>query len=147
MNLEVLTLTDERVFSRPDEFLCERWTTEPELVKDSSAFIPFNSGTPYHLDHLEYTSSLLISTGYIINQLQLEENHANFLGIGPYSCVGKQLALMELRCVTAEILTRYDISFAPNQEASAFWEGKKDTFTLVTAPLELVFKEREKKKA
>jgi hypothetical protein len=53
---------------------------------------------------------------------------------------------MELRCVTAEILTRYDVSFAPDQTASAFWDGKKDTFTLVTAPLELVFKKREKKK-
>lgn len=38
-------MTDERVFSRPNEFLPERWTTQPELVKDSSAFIPFNSGT------------------------------------------------------------------------------------------------------
>jgi cytochrome P450 len=42
-------MTDERVFSRPQEFLCERWTTEPELVKDPSAFIPFNSGTHGHL--------------------------------------------------------------------------------------------------
>lgn len=45
----------------------------------------------------------------------------------------------------AEILTKYDISFAPSQKASAFWEGRQDTFTLVTAPLELVFKERGKK--
>lgn len=48
MYLEGLTMTDERVFSRPNEFLPERWTTQPELVKDSSAFIPFNSGTAYH---------------------------------------------------------------------------------------------------
>ncbi|KAF3386264.1 hypothetical protein F1880_001608 [Penicillium rolfsii] len=95
---------DGRVFARPDEFLPERWTTKPELVKDPSAFIPFNTG--------------------------------------PYSCAGKQLALMELRCVMAEIVTKYDISFAPSQKASAFLDGKQDTFTLVTAPLELVFKKR-----
>jgi hypothetical protein len=53
---------------------------------------------------------------------------------------------MELRCVMAEILTKYDISFAPRQNASAFLEGKQDTFTLVTAPLELVFKARGAKK-
>lgn len=53
---------------------------------------------------------------------------------------------MELRCVMAEILTRYDVSFAPSQKASAFLEGKKDTFTLVTAPLELVFAKREGKR-
>lgn len=38
------TLLDERVFQRPQEFLPERWTTQPELVKDPSAFIPFNGG-------------------------------------------------------------------------------------------------------
>ncbi|KAJ5805507.1 Cytochrome P450 [Penicillium pulvis] len=96
---------DERVFVRPNEFLPERWTTHPELVKDPSVFIPFSSG--------------------------------------PYSCVGKQLALMELRRVTAEILTRYDTAFDGKQTVPAFWDGKRDTFTLVTAPLWLVFKERE----
>lgn len=50
---------------------------------------------------------------------------------------------MELRRVTAEILTRYDTAFDEKQTAPAFWDGKKDTFTLVTAPLWLVFKERE----
>lgn len=62
---------------------------------------------------------------------------------GPYSCVGKQLALMELRRVAAESLIRYDMSLAPGQTESAFWDGKRDAFTLVTAPLNLVFKKRE----
>ncbi|KAJ5263364.1 cytochrome P450 [Penicillium angulare] len=76
---------DERVFQYSNEFKPERWTTHPELIKDSAAFIPF--------------------------------------GGGPYACVGKQLALMEVRRVVAEILTRYEVSFA-------------DSFT----PMELVFK-------
>lgn len=50
---------------------------------------------------------------------------------------------MELRQVTAEILTRYDTVFDAKQTEPAFWDGKKDTFTLVTAPLWLVFKERK----
>ncbi|KAB8252456.1 cytochrome P450 [Aspergillus flavus] len=95
---------DERAFVRPDEFLPQRWMTQPELVKDASVFIPFNAG--------------------------------------PYSCVGKQLALMELRRVTAEILTRYDVEFAQGQTTEDFLDGKRDTFTLVTAPLKLVFRER-----
>ncbi|KAH8706024.1 cytochrome P450 monooxygenase [Talaromyces proteolyticus] len=97
---------DQRVFSRPEEFVPERWTTQPELVKEPSAFIPFNSG--------------------------------------PYSCVGKQLALMELRHVTAQIVTQFDIFFAPSQKVNDFIDGKRDTFTLVTAPLQLVFRERKK---
>ncbi|KAL4805917.1 cytochrome P450 monooxygenase [Aspergillus unguis] len=96
---------DARVFERPEEFLPERWTTQPELVKDPSAFIPFNAG--------------------------------------PYSCVGKQLALMELRRVVAEVFTRYGVCFAPGQTEAAFLGGKKDTFTLAAGPLELVFSRRE----
>ncbi|KAL4862395.1 hypothetical protein BDV12DRAFT_45537 [Aspergillus spectabilis] len=95
---------DERNFARPNEFLPQRWTTEPELVKDPSTFIPFNSG--------------------------------------PYSCVGKQLALMELRQVVFEVLKQYNLSFAPGQTESTYLDGKQDTFTLVTAPLNLVFRKR-----
>ncbi|KAJ5308716.1 Cytochrome P450 [Penicillium antarcticum] len=93
-----------RLFPRPDEFLPERWTTQPELVNDPSVFIPF------------YT--------------------------GPYSCVGKQLALMELRRVTAEIVIRYDVSFAEEQTETAFLNGYRDTFTTVPAPLKVVFTKR-----
>jgi cytochrome P450 len=67
--------------------------------------------------------------------------------IGPYSCVGKQLGLMEIRRVTAEILSRYDVKFAKGQTEDAFMSGKQDTFTLVTAPLQLVFQERKKNRA
>ncbi|KAL3462033.1 cytochrome P450 monooxygenase [Aspergillus heterothallicus] len=95
---------DERNFARPDEFLPERWTTNPELVKDPSVFIPFNGG--------------------------------------PYACVGKQLALMELRQVIFEVLKRFELSFAPGQTKSAFLDGKQDTFTLVTPQLNLVFGKR-----
>ena len=52
--------------------------------------------------------------------------------------------MMELRRVTADILTRYDISLAPGQTESAFLGGGKDFFffTLLPAPLELVFTPR-----
>ena len=36
--------------------------------------------------------------------------------------------MMELRRVTADILTRYDISLAPGQTESAFLGGGKDFF-------------------
>ncbi|KAJ5813757.1 uncharacterized protein N7503_000507 [Penicillium pulvis] len=63
-------------------------------------------------------------------------------GAGPYVCVGKQLALMEIRRVTAEILTRYDVSFVSGFSETSFWNGKRDAFTLVAAPMELTFKRR-----
>jgi hypothetical protein len=50
---------------------------------------------------------------------------------------------MELRLVAAEILTRYDVRLAEGQKANVFLDGCHDTFTLATAPLELVFEERK----
>lgn len=35
---------DERAFAYPNDFIPERWTTRPELVRDKSVYIPFNTG-------------------------------------------------------------------------------------------------------
>jgi cytochrome P450 len=35
---------DERNFERATEFVPERWTTRPEMIKDRSVYIPFNTG-------------------------------------------------------------------------------------------------------
>lgn len=39
---------DERAFEWPNEFIPERWTSRPELVRDKSVYIPFNTGTSRH---------------------------------------------------------------------------------------------------
>ncbi len=61
---------------------------------------------------------------------------------GPYACVGKRLAMLELRRVVAEILWRYDLTLAPGQTKEAFLDGKQDTFTTVSAALPIVFTKR-----
>ncbi|KAK7424018.1 hypothetical protein QQX98_000628 [Neonectria punicea] len=104
MTVQVPTYTlfrDPRYFERPDEFIPERWTTQPELVKDGSVFTPFS--------------------------------------IGRYSCVGKQLGLMEIRCVVSQIIHRYNISLGPGQTSEAFREELVDTFTLLCPKLDVVF--------
>jgi cytochrome P450 len=35
---------DERSFESSEEFVPERWTTRPEMVKDKGVYIPFNIG-------------------------------------------------------------------------------------------------------
>ncbi|KAI8650453.1 hypothetical protein NCS57_01379100 [Fusarium keratoplasticum] len=95
---------DERVFLRPNEFLPERWTSQPDLVKDASAFAPFS--------------------------------------MGRNSCVGKQLGLMEIRYITTEILSRYNIQFAPGNDPKEYLENKMDVFTAAVPDLNLVFTPR-----
>ena len=63
--------------------------------------------------------------------------------LGPYGCVGKQLALMEIRNVMARIVTEFDVRFAPGEDGTKLLEESHDTFTIALAPLQLVFKRRE----
>lgn len=62
---------------------------------------------------------------------------------GVYGCVGKQLALMELRAVTAQLITNFDVSFAPGETGRELMEETKDVFTLHLAPLNLLFTARK----
>lgn len=61
---------------------------------------------------------------------------------GRFSCVGKQLGLMEVRRVTALIARKYDVALAPDQTEEAFLGGLRDNFTLATPALNLVFSPR-----
>jgi hypothetical protein len=50
---------------------------------------------------------------------------------------------MELRVVTARIVTQFDIAFAASEDGSDLLEKTKDVFTLEVAPLRMVFKQRK----
>ena len=64
--------------------------------------------------------------------------------IGRYACVGKNLALAELRFVTALLVSKYDISFAPGEDGTSCWRDMRDQFTAAPGKLELVFTPRAK---
>ena len=59
--------------------------------------------------------------------------------IGRYSCVGKNLALAEIRFATALLVSKYDIAFAPGEDGTRVLKEMKDQFTAVPGKLELVF--------
>jgi cytochrome P450 len=63
--------------------------------------------------------------------------------VGRYSCIGKQLGLMEVRNVAAQIVRRYDVALAQGQSPQSFLDGQRDTFTLALGPLELVLDQRK----
>jgi tryprostatin B 6-hydroxylase len=51
---------------------------------------------------------------------------------------------MELRVVTARIVTQFDIAFAPGKDGTDLFQKTKDVFTLEVAPLRMVFSQRRK---
>jgi cytochrome P450 len=57
-------------------------------------------------------------------------------------CIGKPLALMELRVVLARIITAFDIDYAPGENGHDLIAKGRDHFTMETGPLNLVFKAR-----
>ncbi|RBR07250.1 uncharacterized protein FIESC28_10749 [Fusarium coffeatum] len=94
----------ERCYIDPHEFIPERWTSRPDLVKDSRSFRPFASGR--------------------------------------YSCVGKSLALTQLRVVTALFVSKFHFAFAPGEDPDLTVKSMKDQFTTAPGPLKLVFESR-----
>ncbi|PSN65038.1 cytochrome P450 monooxygenase-like protein [Corynespora cassiicola Philippines] len=63
--------------------------------------------------------------------------------IGGRQCVGKILALVELRLTTAILLQHFDIKFAPGYDPDTMWRGMKDQVTAQPGRVLCTFKPRE----
>ncbi|KAF2769213.1 putative P450 monooxygenase [Teratosphaeria nubilosa] len=59
--------------------------------------------------------------------------------VGPYGCIGKNLALMELRTLTARLVLAYDVKLAPDEDGHRLLYETLDHFTLSLGDLDLVF--------
>lgn len=94
-----------KAFAEPLEFMPERWTTRPELIRDKNAFFPFL--------------------------------------IGKYGCIGKQLALNEMRSVLTKLVLEFDLAFAKGEDGYRLLNETQDHFTLGVAPLEVIFTTRK----
>ena len=101
----MLTLTsDEAAYAQARDFIPERWTTRPELVRASGAYAPFSLGT--------------------------------------FGCIGKSLALMNLRTTVARLLREFDVSIAPDEDCAGIEEDTKEHFLLEPGPLRMVLRKR-----
>lgn len=62
---------------------------------------------------------------------------------GPYGCVGKNLALMILRIVTASLVDNFDMEFAPGEKQNRIIEDSYNTVTNNPGPLRLILRKRK----
>lgn len=62
---------------------------------------------------------------------------------GPYNCIGKPLALMNLRTTAAKLLHRFDVCLADGENGTAFERDMKTQFTAAMGALNLKFTERK----
>ncbi|KAL5359671.1 cytochrome P450 [Aspergillus floccosus] len=63
--------------------------------------------------------------------------------VGPYNCIGKNLAYMEIRGLTARLLTEFDVSLAPGEDGQKLINESRDHFTLGLPPFSLSFEKRQ----
>ena len=63
--------------------------------------------------------------------------------IGRYSCIGRNLALAELRLVTANLILKSKIDGGDGTSASTFSDSIQDCFTARTGPFEVQFQPRD----
>ncbi|KAL9613826.1 MAG: hypothetical protein Q9204_008872, partial [Flavoplaca sp. TL-2023a] len=61
-----------------------------------------------------------------------------------YYCIGKNLAITEIRLVTALLVSKYDFCFAPNEDGTRCIDDMVDQFTAAPGQLHLVFSKRGK---
>ncbi|CAI7567750.1 unnamed protein product [Penicillium bialowiezense] len=62
--------------------------------------------------------------------------------LGPYSCPGKNLAMMSLRISLSTLLQSFNIQFAPGENGEAFENQTLDTFTTTLPQLKVQFQRR-----
>lgn len=96
------------------------------MIKNKNAYAPFALGLP--------TKS----------PLALLQARTDKRITGRYSCVGKTLALQELRCVTALLASKYDVCFPPGEDGRSVEEDTLDQFTSNPGELRVVFRARQK---
>lgn len=61
---------------------------------------------------------------------------------GPFGCIGKNLAMMEVRLLTTELVLKYDAKLAEGEDGDNLLYKSTDHFTMGLADLMLVFEDR-----
>jgi tryprostatin B 6-hydroxylase len=94
----------ESSYEKADQFVPERWTSRPEMVKDARGFAPFSQGR--------------------------------------FNCVGKSLAMSEMRFVIALLIKKFEVGFWGNENGERLFADLKDQFTAAPGRLDLHFRKR-----
>ncbi|KAG6842095.1 hypothetical protein C0991_002749 [Blastosporella zonata] len=105
----------------PESFIPERWLTEERQL----ALEPDLFG---NRDSVVHNTSAFIPFSY-----------------GPADCIGKRLAMQEIRVVTCAILQRFNIEFAPGYDRRSWEDDMRDFFVIRKPKLPIVFTLRPEK--
>ena len=102
----------------PDTFWPDRWLTQDTYV---------------------------LPGGDVIHKDQVVTNRAAFVpfSLGPQNCVGKALAQVEMRAVTAALVQRFDVHKAKEYDLDSWEKSLVDVYITLRGPLPAVLTPRQ----
>lgn len=62
---------------------------------------------------------------------------------GPFGCIAKRMALMDIRQVISRLVWTFDIDFAPGEDGVTFEKNGVDAFIMTFGETNLTFKHRK----
>jgi cytochrome P450 len=102
-------ISEENFHPHPELFIPERWSPGglgPGSLCNKNAIMTFSHGA--------------------FNRPWIASSALNSVFLGPFGCMGKQFAHLEMRLVLAKTLLRYDLKFAPDFDPEKFLAGVKN---------------------
>ncbi|KAI9702665.1 MAG: hypothetical protein M1820_006049 [Bogoriella megaspora] len=124
--------------------------TPPEGIVIDSRYIPGSvtvcvpQYTHFRLEScFERSNEFIPERWYSRPELVKDKTAFAPFSLGRSNCVGKHLALDEMRYVIALLVLKYDIGFAPGEDGTRVIADMKDNFTAVPGKLDLVFSLKE----
>ncbi|OCL07514.1 putative benzoate 4-monooxygenase cytochrome P450, partial [Glonium stellatum] len=116
---------------------------EVYIPGDTNVFVPaqlIQTHPRYHSQALEFVPERF---GERKKEMDTEDAPFFPFSLRPYSCPGKNLALISLRMTISSIAQHYNISFAPGETGENFDKEAMETFTTTLPPLLLQFTPRQ----
>lgn len=123
--------------------------TPPEGLQIDGTWIPGSIkivGPRYTIFRMEKAfvdpMSFIPERWYSRPELVLDKEAFAPFGVGRRACVGKGLALTEIRLVAAKLLSKYRVRFAPGLDPDAVERDMRDQMTAQLGKVELLFESR-----
>ena len=120
--------------------------TPPEGVQIGQEYIPGNTTLQIHLysigrseAHFAQADEFIPERFFSRPELVRHKDAFSPFSMGPYGCIGKNLAYMQIRLLTAYLIMRFDVHLAPGEDGQDLLLRSADHFTTGLAGLNLCF--------
>lgn len=125
----------------PSLFFLGQRVVQPHGLQIGSRFLPGNTIVQLHPfvinrdpRNFAYPEDFIPERWTTKPELVLNKDAFIPFSTGPYDCVGKRLAYMEMRSVVARVIAEFDVRLPKDFAEAAYWGAVKDHITASAPP-------------